>query len=73
MRCQPVHSWPWLEVGLAQVHLRVEVAEGLGDGLDALPVAAGVREELAGLVVLARPCRPSTNSVVSSTSCWPGP
>ena len=32
-----------LEVGLAGVHQRVEVAERLRDGLDALPVGAGDR------------------------------
>ena len=42
-----------LDVGLAQVHLRVEVAEGLRDGLDALPVGARDGVERAGLVVLS--------------------
>ena len=41
-----------LEVGLAGVHLRVEVTERLGDGLDPLPVGAGVGVERAGRVVL---------------------
>ena len=42
-----------LEVGLAGVHHRVEVAEGLGDRLDALPVGARDRVERAGRVVVA--------------------
>ena len=42
-----------LEVGLAGVHPRVEVAERLGDGLDPLPVGAGDRVERAGRVVVA--------------------
>ncbi len=40
-------------VGLAAVGDRVEVTELLGNGLDALPVGAGDREELLGLVDLA--------------------
>ena len=42
-----------LDVGLAQVEQRVEVAERLGDGLDALPVHAGVGVQGACLVVVA--------------------
>ena len=54
-RCQPVHSLARLEVGLADVDLRVEVAEGLGDRLDALPVDARLGVERARAVVVARP------------------
>ncbi len=43
----------FLQVGLARIHPRVEVSEALRDGLDALPVHAGVGVEGAGLVVLA--------------------
>src|SRR5699024_2240486 len=51
----PVPAGPLLAllaVGLAGVHLRAADAEGLGDGLDPLPVLARPRVEVTGLLVL---------------------
>ena len=46
-----------LEVGLAGVEQRVEVAERFRDGLDPLPVHAGRRVQVARGVVVARGVR----------------
>ena len=54
---EPVPAGPGLtllEVGLAEVHLGVEVAERLGHRLDPLPVHPGPGVELARLRVVAR-------------------